>query len=39
MMNLQFTIYDLRTALANQRCAGIFSNRQSSIVNYRGEPL
>jgi len=32
-MNLRFTIYDLRTVLANTRRGGIFSNRQSSIAN------
>src|SRR5712671_2315185 len=32
-MNFRFKIYDLRTVLASTRCAGIFSNRQSSIAN------
>jgi hypothetical protein len=35
MMNLRFTIYDLRLVLANERRAGIFSNRKSSIINHK----
>jgi hypothetical protein len=32
-MNLRFTIGDLRLALQNERCAGLFLNRQSAIGN------
>jgi hypothetical protein len=34
-MNLRFTIYDLRLALAKGRRAGIFSNRQLAIGNWQ----
>jgi len=33
MMNLRFTIYDLRLAFENERCFEVFATRQSSIVN------
>jgi hypothetical protein len=31
MKNLRFTIGDLRLALQDERCAGLFLNRQSAI--------
>jgi hypothetical protein len=33
MMNLRFTIYDLRLALASERRADFIANRQSAIGN------
>jgi hypothetical protein len=32
-MNLRYTIYDLRAAIANERRVNIFAARQSHILN------
>jgi hypothetical protein len=35
MMNLRFTIYDLRLALAGGRRLAVLFNHQSSIINHK----
>jgi hypothetical protein len=39
MMNLRFTIYDLRLALHIRRRPKIFSNHQSSIINHKSAAM
>jgi hypothetical protein len=39
MMNLRFTIYDLRLALHIGRRTKIFSNHQSSIINHQSAAM